>query len=129
MSMLLSLAIVTPYAQQAKLEIRSIELARQSLPCFAPLDVDVKLGATYDNPFDPDDVTLDAIVRPAKGDSYTVPGYLDRPFTRKQVGGKEVCEPAGPPRWRLRLAALSPGDQKVEVRLHDRTGTVSKAFT
>jgi len=121
--------IVTPYAQSAGLAIRSVRPARTSLPCFVPLDVDVDLSATFDNPFDPEDVALDATVYASSGRSFTVPGYFDRPYSRKEVNGKEVSDSTGPPRWRLRISALTPGKQRVVVKLHDRTGTTSKEFT
>lgn len=120
--------IVTPYAQKAPLAIRAVKPASESVACYKALDVDVDLSATFDNPFDPEDVTLEAKVHPGSGAAFTVPGYFDRPYLRKQVDGKEVSEPAGPPRWRLRLAALTPGKYRVEVVAHDRTGTVSKEF-
>lgn len=120
--------VTTPYAERSALALRSIRPARTSVPCYEPLDVDIDLGATYDNPFDPAYVALDAEVTPAKGSVYTVPGYFDRPFSRRIVDGKEVLDPAGPGHWRLRLAATRPGVHRVRVRLHDRSGTASKEF-
>lgn len=101
--------IATPYAQKSVLAIRSVSPARTSLPCYDTLEVAVDLGATFDNPFDPDDVALEAEVRPSRGKPFTVPGFFDR-------------------RWRLRLSALSPGKHRVVVRARDRSGTVSKGF-
>jgi hypothetical protein len=121
--------LITPYAQKAPLAVRSVRPASQSIPCYAALDVDVDLSATFDNPFDPEDVVLEAKVHPGSGVAYTVPGYFDRPYSRKQVNGREVSEPVGPPRWRLRLAGMKPGKHRVEVIARDRTGTTSKEFS
>lgn len=119
----------TPYAQHSALALRALRPAQTTIPCYAPLDVDVDLGATYDNPFDPDEVALDAEVFPPKGKSFRVPGYFDRVYIRRQVDGRELLEPAGNGRWRLRLAAMSPGRHRVKVRLRDRSGTASRDFS
>jgi hypothetical protein len=121
--------ISTPYAQKAPLVIRAVRPEKSSLPCFEPLNVDLDLSATFENPFDPADVAVDATVTPPTGRSYSVPGYFDRPYDRKRVNGMEVSDPAGPPRWRLRLAALTPGLQRVTVTVRDRSGVVRKDFS
>lgn len=117
--------IVTPYAQKSTLAIRAVRPARTSVPCYVPLQVSVDLGATFDNPFDPDDVALDAEVHPSSGKPFSVPGFFDRPYVRKG----NVLEPSGAHRWQIRLAALKPGKHRVVVRLKDRSGSVRKEFT
>ncbi|MGV3614331.1 MAG: DUF5060 domain-containing protein [Fimbriimonas sp.] len=122
--------VATPYAQRARHEIRRVTPAATEVPRYEMLEVDVDLTGTFDNPFDPADVALEALVAPPNGEEYVVPGYFDRPYARREENGEEKLEPAGPPRWRIRLAPLVEGRHRVTVRLRDRTGNaVPQEFT
>src|SRR5271155_1672385 len=82
--------IVTPYFKKDSLSIRSIKPLRPVVKRYDVEEFAIDLGATYDNPFDPQDVSLDAKVTSPKGDSYSVPGFLYRPCDRALKDGKEV---------------------------------------
>jgi hypothetical protein len=113
----------TPYVQRQRREVRAVAPAATSVPRYEMLEVDVDLTATFDNPFDPADVALDAIVTPPSGQEYVVPGYFDRPYARREENGEERLEPAGPPRWRVRVAPMEEGAHRLTIRLRDRSGT------
>ena len=49
------------------LAIHSVTPDATRLPQYARLELHVELGATYDNPFDPDDVRLDAVFTAPSG--------------------------------------------------------------
>ena len=83
------------------------------------------LGATYDNPFDPSDITVDAQVSPPRGETYSMPGFLYRPFDRSLKDGKEVMAPSGDPSWRIRICPTEEGAYKVTVTAKDRTGVTN----
>jgi hypothetical protein len=122
--------LVTPYAQRARHEIRRVTPSAPEVAQYEMLEVDVDLAATFDNPFDSSDVALEAVVAPPSGEEYVVPGYFDRPFSRAEENGEEKLTPAGPPRWRIRLAPRVEGTHRVTVRLRDRTGNaVPQEFT
>lgn len=122
--------LATPYAQRAWHEIRRVSPSATEVPQYDLLEVDVDLAATFDNPFDPADVALEAVVAPPSGDEYVVPGYFDRPYARSEENGEEKLTPAGPPRWRIRISPLVEGKHRVTVRLRDRTGNaVPQEFT
>jgi hypothetical protein len=115
--------IRTPYAQAQTLAIRHVAFD-PSVPRFALEELRVDLGATYDNPFDPSDVSLDAKLTGPSGRSLQIPGFLYRPFTRALKDGHEVDSSAGTPDWRVRLAPIEAGVNQVTLTLKDRTGSV-----
>ncbi|RYG39078.1 DUF5060 domain-containing protein, partial [bacterium] len=120
--------INTPYAMRAPAmlgEIKGLESAKRRVM----LEIKVPLGATFDNPFDPDDVTLDLVVTPPEGEPYTVPGFLTRDYMRALEDGKETLTPAGRPEWRVRWTPGKAGAHKLTIRLKDRTGVIEKALT
>ncbi len=84
--------------------------------------VEVDLAASYDNPFDPSDVAVDAEIHEPGGRIYTLPGYWHQDYQATWQDGAELLEPAGEPGWRVRFAPRLPGRHFVFVRARDRTG-------
>ncbi len=117
--------IQTPYAQQETLAIRSVS-APESVARYAVEDIDVDARGAYDNPFDPEEIALDAQVMPPDGSPYEVPGFLYRPFSRHLTGAAESLEPAGDAGWRVRICPEKAGLYRVTLRLKDRSGMVTK---
>lgn len=77
-----SAPLLTPYAQKGKLEIKNVSGASATVAQYQKLELRVDLSATYDNPFDPADVALDARVQAPSGNTLSVPGFLYRPHRR-----------------------------------------------
>ena len=87
--------------------------------------LDVDLAATYDNPFDSDDVRIEAVVATPSRRILRVPGFLYQPFDRLAIDAAEVVEAQGPPRWQVRLSFAEPGAHFVRVGAWDRTGAAT----
>ena len=87
--------------------------------------VTLELDATFENPFDEQDIRVEAAVTPPSGNTWVVPGFLYRPFRRNQADGAETLTPDGEPRWQVRLSLRETGAHSVTVRCTDRSGTTS----
>ncbi|NQT87967.1 cellulase family glycosylhydrolase, partial [bacterium] len=105
---------------------------RDSATIHERVTLEVGLLATYDNPFDSDDVRVDAAIVSPSGRKWTVPGFLYQPFERglgpDEIDPKiekETLEPAGQSRWQVRMSFAEPGVHRVTVTATDRTGTVT----
>jgi hypothetical protein len=83
------------------------------------------MADTYDNPFDEDEIRVDARVTSEEGTPWTVPGFIYQPFMRRLEDGVERVTPAGTPEWRVRLSFPAPGAYTVVVHAQDRRGQVS----
>ena len=95
---------------------------RSSAAVHERVTLDVDLSATYDNPFDADEVSVEAEVdSPGKG-AWHVPGFFYQAFERRLEGEKEMLAPVGAARWQLRLSFASPGLYRVRVRVADQSG-------
>ena len=88
-------------------------------------ELKVDLTATYDNPFDPTDVAVDAEVTAPDGSHVSVPGFFYRAFDRALKDGKEAVSKSGDPEWRIRVNASALGENSVIVTVRDRSGTIS----
>ncbi|MHC4248075.1 MAG: LamG-like jellyroll fold domain-containing protein [Planctomycetota bacterium] len=112
--------------------------------------LEVDLEATYDNPFDPSEVAVEAVVITPSLETMRVPGFLYRAFERRLVEVpeepyegdaaeddywaedaepkmviKELIEPTGAPRWLVRLSFPKPGRYLARVTARDVTGEVT----
>lgn len=125
----LSDPVVTPYLKRDTLSIHSASPQSPEVKRYDAEEFKVELGATYDNPFDPSDVTLDAKVTSPSGETYLVPGFLYRAYVRELTGGKETLTHQGDADWRVRICATEVGDYQVVFTVHDRSGSVSSAPT
>jgi hypothetical protein len=95
----------------------------KSVPLFGTFELRLNLEATFDNPFDPNDIDVHAVFIPAKGDSVKVNGFLDRPFTRRLENDVEKIEPSGKPFWKIRFTPAIEGEWKYRVFAKDRNGS------
>jgi hypothetical protein len=82
--------------------------------------VEVPLTAAFDNPFDPDDIELEAEFTRPDGTVDRVPGYFDLPAQRTDDG---TFTGLGKPVWRLRYTPLVPGSYRYQITVRDRSGT------
>lgn len=115
----------TPYAQHEKLALRGATPNRTTVPRFGKFELTLDLAAAYNNPFDADDISAQAVFSSPQGKRVTVDGFLDQPFTRKLDNGAERIEAAGAPVWKVRFAPNVVGQWRYRVTAHDRSGTVS----
>lgn len=61
------------------------------------------------NPFDPDEITVDATFTAPDGKSVTLPAFWFQDYARELKNGKELLTPVGNPGWRVRWAPLTTG--------------------
>ena len=129
-ALVLALAAATParpgpFAQQQKLALRSAKLPSNTVPRYARLELTLDLAATYDNPFNPDEIDVWGLFTSPQGQTTRVNGFLDKPFTRRLDHDTEVIEPAGSPVWRIRFAPALEGSWRYRVFARDRSGETS----
>lgn len=121
-------------------------MARQ----FQPIEISVRLQASFANAYDPDQVALDALVVTPNGRRYTMPGFLYRPYRPKygkatlpiairstaalaegkvssteEFADAEVLVPTGEEGWKVRICGEEPGKYTVRLRVTTATGTAT----
>ncbi|MBT7841078.1 MAG: cellulase family glycosylhydrolase [Lentisphaerae bacterium] len=113
------------FATHAPLAIRNVTPSTTRIPCFKQLELDVDLAATYTNPFDSKQITLDATVTGPDGGMWSVPGFFYQACTRKLANETETITPVGNGQWKVRLSFASPGKHTVAISATDASGTVA----
>ena len=86
------------------------------------LELTFGLNATYDNPFDFDDIDVTCEFRTPSGTSITVPAFYYAPFERNEDG---TIAARGDAVWKVRFTPRDVGGYSYRIRARDRSGKVS----
>jgi hypothetical protein len=105
--------------------VQSAKADKATVAMFERVTIEVEL-----NPADPERLValrgeVSASVQTPSGKTYSIPGFLYQPFTRKIEEGAERLTPAGPVRWQIRLALREPGAHRVTVAVAVPQGGVA----
>ena len=115
--------VSTPYRSTEKLLARTIVGSKPSAVVYEPVDFKITASATFENPFDSQDVSVKVTVEEPGGTSFEVPGYFSIDCERKLEGDKEVITKTGKTQWNARISFLKPGQHRVTAIVKDRSGT------
>jgi hypothetical protein len=119
-----------PTCDNRKLRISGVKLDRSSVPTFETVEAVVDLAATYKNPFDPDEIAVDAEITTPGGRKLNVPGFFSVPMRMDRTDNAERLRVTGQAGFRIRYAPTAAGMHRMVVIARDRTGTVrSKPIT
>lgn len=119
----------TPFAQAGPLALRAVRLNTASVPRYGKLEMRLDLSATYDNPFDPDQIAVTAAFTSPQGRTAVVNGFLNQDFARRLDSGHERVDAAGTPYWDIRFAPDAVGVWRARITAHDRTGAVTRSVS
>lgn len=90
---------------------------------FELLTIPVELAATYDNPFDPRQINVQAEVETPSGRTEKVAAFFRQDFTSVPIGeDEEILLPKRCAPWRLYYRPQQVGEHKLHVIAQDATG-------
>jgi len=95
------------------------------IPQYGKLELRLDLGATYQNPFDPEEVRLDAAFTAPSGKRTTVPGFFMVDYRRQVVNGAELLLPEGNGVWAVRFAPGEVGRYTWRLHAKDSSGEIA----
>ncbi len=114
----------TGLSRKGILAVRAATINREIVPRYETVELTLDLSASYENPFDPEDIDVHALFTSPTGKQIQVNGFLDQPFNRRLEDNAEKIEPAGEPVWKVRFTPDCPGDWKYQVWAKDRSGSM-----
>lgn len=95
------------------------------IPCHSKFEVGFDLPDRYANPFDPDEIAVEAMFETPGGQFERVDGFLTQSFRRQVTPTGEQIVPQGPSRWKVRYAPRIPGEYRYRLTARDRRGSAS----
>ncbi len=109
-------------AAKEPLRAGKVAVDHPAVDAFDRVEMIPEIQATFDNPFDPDDIAVDAEVTLPNGKTVSVPGFYYVPFRLEAGDTPERLRVAGPAGWRVRFTPTAPGTYKAVVKVRDRSG-------
>lgn len=93
---------------------------------FDKFELTIDLGAEYKNPFDPDDISLQAVFTPPSGKLTVIDGFYYQFYSTRISNKAERIEKQGSPTWKVRFTPTEPGVYKYSLTLRDSQGRTAK---
>ena len=102
--------------------IRDVRPAEQQVACYEKFEVVFDLPDRYANPFDPEEVSVTAVIETPDGKTVTVDGFNTRDYYRTVSPTGEDIVPQGVPHWTIRYSPTRVGVHHYSLRVHDSRG-------
>jgi hypothetical protein len=106
------------------LALKAARIDRDRVDVFSAVTVDAEVEGRFDNPFDPEQIAVDAEVVTPKAEAVAVPGYFHAPFRIENARGAEAAKVAGPPGFRVRYTPTVAGPHRMTIRVKNRDRAV-----
>lgn len=121
------LDVVHPTRASAPLAVSSPPLP-ETVVRYGQLALPLEVRATYQNPFDPRDVKVMAVVLSPSGRVDKIPAFFHQEFQPVSLTGEEeILLPAKGPAWKVYYRPSELGEYSVEIFAQDRTGVKKHA--
>lgn len=119
----------TALRKRAPLRLNAVLPGAKRIGRYETLEVKVKLDATYDNPFDPDQIGVRAEFLSPSDKRIVVHGFFTQDFELVKRGAQEILRKVGEPHFAVRFAPAETGiyRYRVVVTGHDTDGKVGLA--
>ena len=115
------------FSSRSKLSLSQVDITTEEASLYNPLEINVDLRGTYNNPFDPDEISLECHFSSPSGKQITVPGFFYQDFSRSREKGIENLIEVAKPGWKVRFTPLEEGTYTYYAEAHDKKKTVKSA--
>lgn len=112
-------------------DVFNFETSGETPPVHGLFEITFELRRAYENPFDPEQIDVQASITGPGGEKATATGFYYQDYERRVDRKSEVLIPAGPPKWKIRYAPRVPGRHTYEIRITDKETLAlpARAFT
>lgn len=98
------------------------------IPLWGRFESRLDLPVPEGNPYDPDEISVDATFVAPDGRSFSVPCFVTRDFRRELSGGFERLSPSGDPEWRVRFSPEQAGSWSWRWQAVSRGGVTGSGW-
>jgi len=100
---------LTAEAWRATTAVSDVTVSKTQVARYETVEFTFRMQGQWQNPFDADEVRVDAIFTGADGEQTTMPDFFYQEYRRRVSGGRESSHPVGEPCWKVRFAPSKPG--------------------
>jgi len=98
-----------------KLKLLDFEENRRSVPLYGKHEVSFRLNQPFENPFDPEEVSIDAVFHTPTQKGVKHAGFYHQEYTRELKNDREVLTPFGLPCWKIRFTPTELGTHSYRI--------------
>jgi hypothetical protein len=103
--------------------IEQLKASGTAVGRYEKFEITARIAATFENPFDPEQIEVEGEFKAPSGGVVRVPGFLYQEYTRHLEHGNEVLEKVGREVWKVRFAPVEVGRHRAFLRVRDRQGS------
>ncbi|MBN1676221.1 MAG: DUF5060 domain-containing protein [Kiritimatiellae bacterium] len=107
---------IVELARTGPLEIGDCSVNKRRVARYERFELTVDLQGEWDNPFDPGQVSVEAVLTAPSGRTLTVPGFFYQEYRRTVREGTERYNTVGAPCWKVRFAPSEVGEYSYCLR-------------
>ncbi|MBC7328090.1 DUF5060 domain-containing protein [bacterium] len=109
---------VVPMSSAKPLKIKSVEANAKQVKAYGKFELTLDIDATFDNPFDPNDISVFAYFTSPSGKTIKVRGFYFQDYEITPGGLKRKGEPI----WKVRFSPTEEGTYRYYILVKDRNG-------
>jgi hypothetical protein len=106
---------IVPLASAGRLAISDVTASKTQVDRFETVEITFRMDGHWENPFDPNEVRVDAIFTGPDGARAVVPGFFYQEYRRFVSDGRESYQAISSPCWKVRFAPGQPGQYTCEL--------------
>lgn len=106
---------VVPLASSRTLAISEVTVSNRNVARYETVEFNFQMTGHWENPFDPDEICVDAVITGADGARAVVPGFFYQEYRLSTFDGRESYLAVGKPRWKVRFTPPKPGRYVCEL--------------
>lgn len=129
MQMFLMCLVTIGFCTQESIGQRMIEMeaSAKKVGKYEKLELLIRVGTRYNNPFDPDEVDVTVLLKSPSDERITLPAFYCQDYERRKLeqgrGRANWYYPIGEGIWKARFVPMETGTYLATARLKDRRGT------
>lgn len=97
---------IVPLASSGTLAIFDVTVSKTQVARYETVELTFWMVGQWQNPFDPEDVCVDAIFTGADGGRVSIPGFFYQEYRRTVANGRESYCAVGVPCWKVRFTPV-----------------------
>ncbi|MEJ2704210.1 MAG: DUF5060 domain-containing protein, partial [Sedimentisphaerales bacterium] len=111
---------IIPLASSGTLAISNVSVSSLQVARYETVEITFRTEGQWQNPFDPDEIRVDAIFTAPDGGQASVPGFFYQEYERSVSNGRELYRPVSRPCWKVRFAPTQTGKYTCTLKAKNR---------
>ena len=107
---------IVELSSRGPLEIIDAYANKLSVARWEKFELTLQVRGEWDNPFDPEQIVVDAVLAAPSGRTVTAPGFFYQEYHRAVKEGAEIYNTVGAPCWKVRFAPDEVGEYSYFLR-------------